>query len=68
MKKGTDGKRALRKLAKSNPAIDERVVIESMELVAFARRFHHKGTHRFGILPSSESSLKVKPPILHVLG
>lgn len=63
-----DRKRLVRKIAKSNAGVDERIVMESIELVNFSRRFHHKGGRRFGILPSSEASLKIKPPILHTLG
>ena len=64
MRKTNHAKRAMRKIAKANPNVDERVVAESMDFVDFVRRIG--GKHTFGILPSSESTLKLKPPTLHM--
>jgi hypothetical protein len=54
----------LRKIAKSNPEVDARIVSESISLVSYLRSIGLKGSG-FNILRSSESNLKLKPPILH---
>ena len=53
----------LRQLAKTNPQVDSKVVEQSIELVDFVRRLGFKG-RGYNILGSSESSIKVKPPVL----
>jgi hypothetical protein len=54
----------LRRIVKSNPQVDARIVSESINLVSYLRSIGFKG-NGFNILQSSESSVKLKPPILH---
>ena len=56
----------VRQIARTNALVDERVVLESIDFVSFARKFGGK-SERYGILPSSESKLKIKPPALHMM-
>jgi len=56
----------VRQIAKSNTHVDERIVLQSIEYVNFAKRLGGK-SGRFGILRSSESSLKIKSPALHMM-
>jgi hypothetical protein len=54
----------LRRIVKSNPQVDARIVSESINLVSYLRSIGFKSSG-FNILRSSESNLKLKPPILH---
>jgi hypothetical protein len=60
-------KNVVRQIAKSNAHVGQRVVLESIDFVNFARKLG-SNSERFGILPSSESTLKIKAPILHRMG
>lgn len=65
--KKTDTKRErVKAIAKNNPLIDEKVVLDSIELINYLRRMgiQPKG---FNLLPSSESRLKFRPPAVHRL-
>lgn len=54
----------LRRIVKSNPQVDARIVSESIDLVSYLRSIGFRGSG-FNILRSFESNLKLKPPILH---
>ena len=56
----------LRRIAKSNPRVDKKMVEESLAFVEFARSIGLKG-RGYDILRSSESRLKMKSPILSEL-
>jgi hypothetical protein len=56
----------LRRIARSNPHVDKKMVEESLAFVEFARSIGLKG-RGYDILRSSESRLKVKSPILSEL-
>jgi len=53
----------LQRIAKSNPQIDKKLVEESMALVEFMRKMGLEG-RGYNILGTSESRLKLKPPVL----
>lgn len=56
----------LRRIVKSNPQVDKKVVEDSLAFVEYARSIGLKG-RGYDILRSSESRLKVKSPILSEL-
>jgi hypothetical protein len=56
----------LQRIAKLNPQVDKKLVEESLALVASVRDMGFKG-RGYDILGSSESRLRVKPPVLSKL-
>jgi hypothetical protein len=56
----------LRRIAKTNPQVDKKMVEESLAFVEFARSIGLKG-RGYDLLRSSESRLKAKSPILSEL-
>lgn len=65
-KKKLSKQEQIKAIAKNNPQVDEKVVLDSIELITYLRRMgiQPKG---FNLLPSSESRLKFRPPAVHKL-
>ena len=54
---------ALQRIAELNPKVDKKLVEESIALVDFVRGMGFKG-RGYDIIGSSESRLRIKPPIV----
>lgn len=65
-KKQQSKKEEVQAIAKNNPQVDEKTVLQSLELIGYLRRMgiQPKG---FNLLRSSESKLKLKAPAIYRL-
>ena len=64
--KKVEKKARVRIIARSNPSVSEKVVGDSLEIIAYLRKVGIK-SRGFNILRSSESRLRVVGPIVHEL-
>jgi len=55
---------AIRRIARSNPRVDKKVVEDSLALIDFIRSAGFKA-RGYSIIGSSESRLKIYPPIIY---
>jgi hypothetical protein len=66
VEKKVENKARVKVIARSNPSVSEKVVGDSLEIIAYLRKVGIK-SRGFNILRSSESRLRVVGPIVHEL-